>query len=77
MARFGPGRIRKHGECKIIFVGEVIPIVVIAGLDPAIPVDSGCGMARIKTGHDAEETVCLCPPLVLMRMGPSPAITDV
>jgi hypothetical protein len=30
--------------------------VVIAGLDPVIPSDSGgCGGAQIKSGHDDEE----------------------
>jgi hypothetical protein len=48
--------------------------VVIAGLDPVIPSDSGgYGGARIKSGHDGVGMDCLCPDLILMPMGPSPA----
>jgi ADP-dependent NAD(P)H-hydrate dehydratase / NAD(P)H-hydrate epimerase len=44
--------------------------VVIAGLDPVIPSDSGgCRGARIKSGHDEEGMDCLRPYVILMPMG--------
>jgi hypothetical protein len=50
--------------------------VVIAGLDPVIPSDSGgYGDARIKSEHDGEGMDCLCPDLILMPMGACPAMT--
>jgi hypothetical protein len=43
--------------------------VVIAGLDPVIPSESGgYGGARIKSGHDGVGMDCLCPDLILMPM---------
>jgi hypothetical protein len=54
-----------------------MPPVVIAGLDPVIPADSGGRRgARIKSGHDEEGMDCLRPHLILMPMGPSPAMTQ-
>jgi hypothetical protein len=51
--------------------------VVIAGLDPVIPSDSGgYGGARIKSGHDGEAVDCLCPDLILMPMGLGPMMTE-
>jgi hypothetical protein len=43
-------------------VRSTVSVIVIAGLDPAIPANSGgCGGARIKSGHDEKKKTFLRP----------------
>ena len=51
---------------------QTLPLLVIAGLDPAIQAESGGGGdARIRSGHDDAEKTCLHPSLILTPMGPT------
>jgi hypothetical protein len=71
-----PG-IRIGMRRRIVLLETPYLLVVIAGLDPVIPSDSGgCGGARIKSGHDEEGMDCLCPHFILTPKGTSPAMTQ-
>jgi len=59
-------------------VRQAFPFLVIAGLDPAIPANSGvCGDARIKSGHDEEGNTCRRTSLFLIPAMTNRGCTDV